>query len=454
MNMRINLRFAAFHLAGAGLLASFALAQSAANRPVGEHWVTTWAAAQPLTAPVARPGGGALPRPPASSSNAAGSNIPNPQQPPRQTGRGPAPRGSNLPTTFSDQTIRMVLRISLGGRSVRIEVSNMMGAQPLEIGAAHVAVYKGSGAIVPGTDRRLTFSGAANVTIAPGVLALSDPVSLDVAPLSDLAVSLYLPHDTGPPANHTVGLHTSYISAGDVTASDTMPDSTKTTAYAWLSGVDVLAPADAFAIVAFGDSITDGYATTIDGDHAWPTLLARRLNQNKPTQHVAVVNLGISGNQVLRDGAGSGALARFDRDVLSRPGVQWVILLEGINDINIRGRLDGTSTPLTPEELIAGYRQFIERCHLHGIKVVGATIMPEEGVPTATEHGNEVREAVNRWIRAPGNFDAVVDFDAVVRDPQRPVKLRAELDPGDHIHPNDQGNQAMADAFDLGLFKK
>jgi lysophospholipase L1-like esterase len=224
-------------------------------------------------------------------------------------------------------------------------------------------------------------------------------------------------------------------------------------AYAWLAGVQVAAPRDAYTIVALGDSITDGYATTRDANQAWPTLLAARLAANKSTQHVAVVNQGISGNQVLRDGAGTSALGRLDRDVLARAGVKWVILLEGINDINIRGRSEGPNA-LTAEELIWGYQQIIARCHAQGIKVIGATIMPEEGVPTASERGEQIRQAANKWIREKGHFDAVVDFDAAVRDPQHPAKIRAEIDPGDHIHPNDAGNKLMADAFDLGVFKK
>ena len=240
-------------------------------------------------------------------------------------------------------------------------------------------------------------------------------MDLEVAPLSDLAVSLYLPRDTGAPANHTVGLHTAYISKGNVAGSRSMPEPTTMFAYAWLAGIDVAAPRDAYTVVALGDSITDGFATTRDANLAWPTLLAKRLKENKSTQHVAVVNQGISGNQVLRDGAGISALARLDRDVLTRPGVKWVILLEGINDINIRTRPNGPN-PLTAEELIWGYRQIIERCHAQGIKVMGATLTPAEGVPTYSERGEEVRVAANRWIRAKGNFDAVVDFDAILRD--------------------------------------
>jgi len=414
--------------AGFCALPRFALAQGRSPDALSEHWVATWTTAQQLAA--VNFGGRAGP-------------------PPRARREGP--EVSNLPATFSDQTVRMVARVALGGRRVRVELSNMINAQPLEIGAAHIGVHKGGGAIAEGTDRVMTFGGNPTFTIPPGVLAVSDPVDLDVAPLSDLAVSLYFPHDTGAPTSHTVGLHTGYISKGNVTGASTMPDPTIMFAYAWLTGIDVVAPPDAFTVAALGDSITDGYATTRDADRAWPTLLAKRLNANGAAR-VAVVNQGISGNQVLRDGAGFSALARLDRDVLSRPGVKWVILLEGINDINIRGRTDGPNA-LTSDELIWGYRQIVARSHAHGIKVLGATIMPDEGVPTASERGEEIRQVVNRWIRAKGNFDAVVDFDSVVRDPQRPVRVKAEFDPGDHIHPNDIGNQAMADAFDLKVFQ-
>jgi len=390
-----------------------------------DTWVTTWTTAQQLVAPTGPP------------------------RPARQKG----PEASNLPASLADQTIRMVTHVTLGGRRVRVELSNMLNAQPLEIGAAHLAVARGGGEIVDGTDRALKFGGSASFTIPGGAIAVSDPVDLEVAALSDLAVSLYLPRDTGAPANHTVGLHTAYIAKGNVAGSRSMPESANMFAYAWLAGIDVAAPRDAYTVVALGDSITDGYATTRDANMAWPTLLAKRLKENKSTQHAAVVNQGISGNQVLRDGAGISALARLDRDVLTRPGVKWVILLEGINDINIRTR-PGGANPLTAEELIGGYRQIIERCHAQGIRVIGATLTPAEGVPTYSGHGEEVRVAANRWIRTKGNFDAVVDLDAVLRDAQRPATLKAEADSGDHIHPNDAGNQMMADAFDLGIFQK
>jgi lysophospholipase L1-like esterase len=417
--------------------ASVAAGQTHARR--AEHWVSTWATSLPLIPPVARPGG-APPRPGGGQ----------PAAPPRPAFR-PVP--SNIPVTLADQTVRMIVRTSVGGRGVRVSLSNMLNAEPLRIGSAHVAVHAGGGRLKPGTDRELSFAGRGQTVVPPGALLVSDPVDLDVTPLTDLAVSLYLPVDTGVPTSHTLGLRTGYVATGDLTASLAIPDATTTLGYLWLSAIDVLAPADSFTIVALGDSITDGYGTTLDAGQTWPALLADRLASGPRTRHIGVVNQGISGNQLLRNGAGVSGLARFDRDVLSRSGVKWVILLEGINDINIRGRVDGPDA-LTVEDLIAGYKQIIARAHTHGLKVAGATLTPEEGVPTASERGEAIRQAANRWIRTSGAFDAVIDFDQVLRDPDRPIRLRPEFDPGDHIHPNDAGNRAMAAAFDLRMFLK
>ncbi|HTR35866.1 MAG TPA: SGNH/GDSL hydrolase family protein [Bryobacteraceae bacterium] len=346
----------------------------------------------------------------------------------------------------------MIVRTSIGGRRVRVQLSNALGNPALTIGAAHIAIRQKDAAIVPASDRTLTFAGRASFIIPPGALVVSDPVDLDVPKLTDVAISLYLPEDTGPPTMHPLGLHTTYVASGDATADATLNPST-TTAYFWLSGVEVLAPSKASAIAAFGDSITDGFGTTANKDQAWPTLLASRLASSKSTAMLSVLNLGISGNRVLRDGAGTNALARFDRDVLSRAGVRWMTLLEGINDITfsaIPGIPPGQA--VTAEDLIWGYRQIIERAHMHGIKVAGATIMPVEGVPTYTENGETVRQAVNQWIRTSGAFDAVIDFDALMRDPANSKRLRPEFDSGDHVHPNDAGNQAMADVVDLATF--
>src|SRR6185437_1712761 len=252
-------------------------------------------------------------------------------------------------------------------------------------------------------------SGSKSIDLQPGMIVLSDPVNLDLKPMSDVAVSLYIVKNQATPTNHMPGLHTTYVSNGDRAAAASMPDSVTNTAYVWLKSVDVDAPAGSFAIACLGDSITDGFRTTVDANQAWPTLLAKRFSEKQGTP-IAVINEGISGNQVLRDGAGVSALARFDRDVLSRPGVKWVILLEGINDINIHGQIIGPGA-LQAEDLIRGYRQIIDRAHSFGIKVLGATIMPEEGVWLATATGEGKRQAVNQWIRTSHAFDGVVDFD-------------------------------------------
>jgi lysophospholipase L1-like esterase len=220
----------------------------------------------------------------------------------------------------------------------------------------------------------------------------------------------------------------------------------------WLSAIDVVAPRDAFAIVALGDSITDGQGTTVDANLNWTAVLAKRLAANKATAHVAVLNQGVAGNQVLRDLAGVSALARFDRDVLSRNGVKWLVVFEGINDISLHGQTD-SADPLTSDDLIAAYRQLIARAHTHGIRVAGATIGPQEGTRLGTPNADAVRNATNQWIRNGGAFDAVIDLDAAVRDPDHPSRLRPGFDSGDHIHINDLGNQAMATAFDLAIFK-
>ncbi len=418
-------------------LLSFSLCLAAAPQKAAlnanEHWVATWATAQAV-APVA-PLGAPPPRPQAAPAR-------------------PSPIGP-IPETFKKPKVRVLVRTSIGGRRVRVQLSNAFGNPALTVGAAHVALRQKDAAIVPASDRVLTFGGRGSLNIPPGALVVSDPVDLDVPKLTDLAVSIYLPEDTGPPTVHPLGLHTTYIASGDATADTTLNPTTTTTAYFWLSGVDVLAPSSASAIAAFGDSITDGFGTTANKDQAWPTLLASRLASNKPTAMLSVLNLGISGNRVLRDVAGTNALARFDRDVLARPGVRWMIVLEGINDITfsaIPGIQPGQA--VTAEDLIWGYRQMIERAHMHRIKVAGATIMPVEGVATYTENGEAVRQAVNQWIRTSGAFDAVIDFDALTRDPANLKRLRAEFDAGDHVHPNDAGNQAMADAIDLSIFLK
>jgi lysophospholipase L1-like esterase len=344
----------------------------------------------------------------------------------------------------------MIARTSIGGHRLRITLFNAFGSQPLEVGAAHIAIRAKGSEIVAGSDRALSFNGKPGCPVGPGMVILSDPVDLNVAPVTDLAVSLFFPGETGPPTSHGTGLHTTYVKDGDVTGQAAMADAATTQSYYWLEGVEVLAPAGASLVVAFGDSITDGARSTSETNHSWPALLAARLAAQKATANIAVGNMGIGGNRVLRDVTGASALARFDRDVLSQPGVKWVMVLEGINDIG-----HGATTPaemVTADELIAGHKQLIERAHTHGIQAIGCTLTPFEGASYSRENGEAIREALNTWIRTSGAYDAVVDFEAATRDPNNPKRIRADFDPGDHLHPNDAGYQAMANAVDLSLF--
>lgn len=400
------------------------------------HWIATWATAQELAPTV--------PDVP---------NVPPTVKRPNFRGNRANARPEPL-TDIRDKTIRMTARVGVGGQKIRVELSNAFGKKPVVLGAVHIA-RKGEGsAIVVGTDCSLTFSGHQEIKIAPGVVVTSDPVDLSLPDSSNVAVSIYVKNSEGIPTTHALGLHTTYLAEGNETASSEMPaSSTTTTSYTWLSGIDVLAPIDRFAIVALGDSITDGFKTTVDTNHAWPTLLQDRLLSTAGSPKASVLNEGISGNEVLQDGAGVSALARFDRDVLSRPNVRWIVLLEGINDINIHGQIEGEEA-LKAGDLIAGYQQLIARAHMHNIKVMGATLTPEEGVWLAGPIGEATRQAVNEWIRTPGNFDAVVDFDKVLCAPGDAAKLRPDLDPGDHIHPNDAGNELMAQQFVLADFKR
>lgn len=402
---------------------------------VSRHWVATWAISQDLA--------------PTTPDRPV---LPPEIKMPDFSGRGPRPPRP-LPTIADNQTIRMIVHAKIAGENLRIELSNAFGKSQVTIGDAHIALRTNGSSIDSATDRQLTFSGSKIFDLRPGALIVSDPVQLNVPPESDLAISLYVVNSEGPPSNHMLGLHTTYISTGDTTASASMPDATTNTSYLWLRSVDVDAPAASYAIACLGDSITDGFKTTVDSDQDWPSLLAKRLNERKSGPRISVINEGISGNEVLHDGAGVSALARFDRDIVAEPGVRWIVLLEGINDINIHGQITGPGA-LTAEDLIEGYRQILARAHMHGMKVMGATLTPESGVWLAGPTGEATRLKVNQWIRTSGEFDAVVDFDAVVRDSADPSKMRAEFDSHDHIHPNDAGNAAMANAIDLTVFDR
>jgi lysophospholipase L1-like esterase len=362
------------------------------------------------------------------------------------------------------QTLRQIVRLSAGGKQVRVRFSNETGLYPLVIGAAHIAKPPSGGpigTIDAATDHALAFGGPAGVTIPPGAAALSDPVDMDVAPLSTLAISLFVPRWTGPSVIHPDGVATTDISGeGDFTAAAAIPSPKTSTSRFFLNEVDVNASGQPAVVVALGDSITDGYRSEVDANHRWPDRLAERLAARSGAEPVGVVNEGIGGNRILHDHPedlfGPNALARLDRDVLSVPGLRWVVLMEGINDIGHSTSADLPEQDVSAEEIIAGMKQIIARVHQHGAKIYGATLTPYEGT---TFHGfyqpagEAKREAVNAWIRSGGSFDAVIDFDAAVRDPDHPTRIRAEYDVGDHLHPNDAGYRAMGDAVDLKLFE-
>jgi lysophospholipase L1-like esterase len=347
-------------------------------------------------------------------------------------------------------TLREVVHVSVGGEMVRVRFSNAFGTTPLVIGAAEIAQTQQGSSIVAGSGKPLTFHGLPQVSIPAGALAVSDPVSFKLAPLSDLTVSFYLPSPSGPITQHSFADTTGYHATGNVVSGATLESPTTVTAWEYLNGVDVLASANAGAVVTLGDSITDGAKSTIDSNHRWPDELARRLQADPKHRDLSVLNEGIGGNKILLDGAGVNALARFDRDVLAQSGAKYLLILEGINDIgSLHNKPD---SGLTAADLIAGLNQMIIRAHAHGIAVIGCTLTPYGGAGYSTEAGEAIRKAVNEWIRTGGAFDGFVDFEAAVRDPQHPDTYLPGDDPGDHLHPNDAGYKAMGDAIDLKLF--
>lgn len=368
-----------------------------------------------------------------------------------------APQAGNWQDEFHNQTVRMIVHTSVGGSRIRVEFSNAFGKRSLRIGAAHIALAGKGTATVPGSDRSLTFEGSPSIVIPPGALEVSDVVDLHFSPLSNLAVSVYVPEQTGPATKHLLGLHTAYISGpGNFVASADMPAQWETTSYYWISGIDVEVSASAHTIVAFGDSITDGFQSEGNGNMQWPSQLAARLQANPSTEALAVANEGIGGNRVLHDALpfGPNALARFDRDVLAQPGVKYMIVLEGINDLGFPHDKRGGhgAQEVTAKQLIAGLKQLISRAHAHGIKVFGGTLTPYQGADYYSAEGEAKREAINEWIRTSGAFDGVIDFDEAVRNPKNPKRILPSYDSGDHLHPNDAGYKAMADAVPLLLF--
>jgi lysophospholipase L1-like esterase len=348
-------------------------------------------------------------------------------------------------------TLREVVHVSIGGEMVRVRFSNLYGTTPLMIGAAEIAQTLKGADTVAGTGKALTFHGTPSVSIPPGALAVSDPIPFKFAPLSDVTVSFYLPSPSGPVTEHQLGVATSYHAQGNVVSSATLNAPTTLTSWEYLNGIDTLAADRAGAVITIGDSITDGAKSTPDTNQRWPDELARRLQADPKFRDLAVLNEGISGNKLLRDGAGPNALARFDRDVIAQSGGKYLLILEGINDI---GRLhDFPDSGLTAADMIFALNQMIVRAHAHGIAVIGCTLTPYHGAGYYTENGEAIRKAVNDWIRNGGAFDGVVDLEAAVRDPNHPDTFLPADDPGDHLHPNDAGYKAMGDAIDLKLFK-
>jgi lysophospholipase L1-like esterase len=356
----------------------------------------------------------------------------------------------------ANQTLRQIVHISVGGDRVRVRVSNALGTVPLTIGAAHIAVRDANERIVTGSGAPLTFSGNPDITIPPGAIALSDAVRLDARPLSDLAIDLYLPGDTSattsPLTVHSVALQTNYVStAGNFTGAVAFPVASTRASWAFLTGVDVNTRKEVGAIVMLGDSITDGLRSTTDGNRRWPDDLARRIMAQPGHRDMGVLNVGISGNRVLNEGAGPNAQSRCERDVLTQTSATHVIVLEAINDIGFENFFPAQA--VTAEAIIAGHRQLIERAHARGLTVIGATLTPVEGSGYFAPATEAKRQAVNAFIRTSGAYDAVVDFDLVTRDPAQPTRFLPAFDSGDHLHPSDAGYQAMADAIDLRLFR-
>ena len=361
---------------------------------------------------------------------------------------------TGVPFQFNRQTVRQVARLSIGGAKLRVVISNEGGTSPLRIGAARMARHADGSAIVEGTDRVLRFGGQAEVTVPPGARLVSDPVDLPLPALSEVAMSLYLPQPSQPAGFHFDARQTACVADGDLTGAQRLPTAaTQWSTRVYVSGLIVETPTPPTTVVALGDSLTDGNGSTPGANTRWPDALAERL----AGRHVGVLNAGISGGRLMKDGMGRAALERAGRDVFAQPGVRAVVVLLGTNDIGWPGGPFAPNEPaVRAEEMIQGFRQLIEMAHAHNVRIMGATIAPFEraleGTPLEGHYSpdkDKVRQAVNRWIRESGAFDAVVDFDALLRDPARPVRMMAAMGSGDHLHPGDAGYKAMAAAIDL-----
>ncbi len=366
----------------------------------------------------------------------------------------PAP-GTLAASGFDHQTVRDIIATSVGGDMVQLELTNLYGTSPLQIGHVTVAAAEAGSAVAavsPGTVYPVTYRGHASFQIPVGGQIRTDPVALQVLPLQQLAVSIYLPDRTGPATYHWDAGQFNWVSVpGDHAADpDTVAFGTASLSWYYLSGLIVRSPTADGTVVAIGDSITDGVGSSTGANARWPNDLARRLDARGGLT-LAVADAGIGGNQVLTGTRryGDSAETRFGRDVLDQPGVRDVIVLAGINDIGFTTGPGHRAIPVSPAQIIAGYQQLIARAHARGLRIFGATLLPFQGAGYYSAAGNATREAVNTWIRTSGAFDGVIDFDAVMRDPADPLRLNPAYDSGDHLHPNDAGYQAMADAIDL-----
>jgi len=371
----------------------------------------------------------------------------------------PEPHNTLPAAEMRDATVRQIFHISMGGSTIRVHVTNAFGSASLHFTSVHIArpLTADAPAIDPTSDRALTFGGAGDVVVPAGAEMISDPIAYAVAPLSNLAVSYHLDEPPDPETSHPGPRAITYYVHGDRTGSATFENPGKVENWYQVSAVDVGADPGAGVVAVLGDSITNGHASTVNGNDKWTDVLAARLQQSAATRNVAVLNDGIGGNHLLIDGLGPNALARFDRDVLGPAGVRWLIVFEAINDLGGLARDPHTTAadhPALVERIIAAYQQMIDRAHAHGIRVYGATITPDDGSdyyhPDAENDAD--RKAVNEWIRTPGHFDAVLDFDRVVRDPQQPNRMLPAYDCGDHLHPGPAGYRAIGESVPLSLF--
>lgn len=469
MNTLFNIR-ANRALLRATFLLLVATATVAHAAPPPDHWVGTWAtapmaanngpAAVRVAAPpsIAPPAGATQPGAAATPQAAPPAELPKPitVAPPPPPPSGAASRPQRPPVYGTeDTTLREIVHVSIGGPQVRVVFTNEFGTDSLTIGAAHIAVSQGGSTINTVGSAGLTFGGRTSVTIPPGALVVSDAAMMNVPAQSDLAISFFLPAQSIPQLSQHGGAdQISYTAPGNVVGAKTLDDPHEIRSWPFIKAVDVMASAKSSAVVAFGDSITDGAYVTVNSNNRWPDELARRLHTNPKTADLGVLNLGIGGNRILHDNTGPSALARFDRDVIAQAGVKYVIVLEAINDI---GHAYDPSRPydiVSADDLITGYIQMTERAHMHGMKVYFATLTPYTGAKYMSPAGEEVRQTLNKWMRTNKIADGFIDFEKATQDPANPSMFLPAYDSKDHLHPNDTGYKAMGDSIDLNLFTK